>query len=395
MRSRRRAGAAAGAAIAVLLAGGCGKKGPPLPPLVRVPAAPGEVAAARRGDEVIVDFTVPSANADGSRPANLSRIDVYAVTAPAAIPADRVMALGSKIGSVAVKSPLDPALAVEPGESAGSLPPLQGDGLDQGARGRIAERLTPESLAPIAWPAAADAVRRAPGPASRAAVAADAAARPVRTYVAVSVDTRGRAGGAATRVSVPVAPAPPAPATPTVTYDETAVTVAWQALDDGLRFHVYEVPAAPAAETRLTSEPIAGTRYSDSRIVWGATRCYTLRAVAIEAGLPAESGAPPPACVTLTDTFAPAAPSGLSGVASEGGISLIWDPNRERDLAGYVVMRGAPGSPLEPMTPAPIQATTFNDPVPAGVPYVYAIVAVDTAGNRSPESTRFEDAGRN
>jgi hypothetical protein len=32
--------------------------------------------------------------------------------------------------------------------------------------------------------------------------------------------------------------------------------------------------------------------------------------------------------------------------------------------------------------------------VPAGVRYVYAIVAVDTAGNRSAPSNRFEEAAR-
>ena len=44
---------------------GCGKKGAPLPPLVRVPAAPAEFTAERRGDDVqlqllaVVTVTVP------------------------------------------------------------------------------------------------------------------------------------------------------------------------------------------------------------------------------------------------------------------------------------------------------------------------------------------------
>jgi Prokaryotic lipoprotein-attachment site len=59
---------------------GCGRKGPPLPPFVRMPVAPGDLAAARRGDTVDIKFVVPSANTDETRPANVERIDVYALT---------------------------------------------------------------------------------------------------------------------------------------------------------------------------------------------------------------------------------------------------------------------------------------------------------------------------
>jgi hypothetical protein len=77
-------------------------------------------------------------------------------------------------------------------------------------------------------------------------------------------------------------------------------------------------------------------------------------------------------------------------------ISLIWNANTEADLAGYVVLRGeAPGDTLQPLTPSPIKETTFRDTtVKPGMRYVYAIVAVDTAGNRSGESLRVEDTAK-
>src|SRR5712671_3099263 len=67
---------------AAVLAAGCGKKGPPLPPLLKIPAPPADITAQRRGSKVDLQFTVPGANTDGTRPANVERVEVYALTGP-------------------------------------------------------------------------------------------------------------------------------------------------------------------------------------------------------------------------------------------------------------------------------------------------------------------------
>jgi hypothetical protein len=94
------------------------------------------------------------------------------------------------------------------------------------------------------------------------------------------------------------------------------------------------------------------------------------------------------------DTFPPAAPKSLQTVASVGAITLIWEPNTERDLAGYVVLRGASESDLQPIMQTPITATTFKDGVASGTRHVYAVRAVDKAGNASAPSNRAEDTAR-
>ena len=76
---------ASSALIVVLLCVACGKKGPPLPPLVKLPAAPADLTAERRGNVVDLQFTVPATNTDGTRPANISRADAYAVTLPGSV----------------------------------------------------------------------------------------------------------------------------------------------------------------------------------------------------------------------------------------------------------------------------------------------------------------------
>jgi len=118
-----------------------------------------------------------------------------------------------------------------------------------------------------------------------------------------------------------------------------------------------------------------------------------VRAVETLGGLTVESDAAPPACETLADRFAPAAPKGLRSIAGERSINLIWDPNAESDLAGYLVFRGT-GDKLDQITPTPIPDPTFTDGVEPGVRYVYAIKAVDKAGNTSTWSERVEEMAR-
>ena len=101
-------------------------------------------------------------------------------------------------------------------------------------------------------------------------------------------------------------------------------------------------------------------------------------------------------CSMLADTFAPAAPRSLAAIAGSGSINLIWDANTEADIAGYLVLRAeAPSDTLQPVTKEPVATATYRDEtVRAGVRYAYAVVAVDRAGNRSPESNRTEETAR-
>jgi hypothetical protein len=219
----------------------------------------------------------------------------------------------------------------------------------------------------------------------------------VRSYVGVAITTNGRPGPTSVRAIVPLVPPPPVPARPDVTYTEKAVTVQWQPSpadgDSKLAYHVYEVTGP--SETPLTKTPVTEPRYADSRMAWGATRCYSVRSVATVGTLTVESDATEPVCVALTDRFPPAAPTGLQAVASEGVINLIWDANAEADLDGYYLLRGpAPGDELVPITTAVIRETAYQDPVPSGMRYVYALQAVDRSGNLGPLSERTEETAR-
>ena len=218
-----------------------------------------------------------------------------------------------------------------------------------------------------------------------------------RSYITIGVSTTGRRGQLSPRLSVPLGPPPAAPPPPTVTYSETSVAVSWTppaatASASTVAYHVYE---DGAVSRRLTDRALAAPPYTDNRIEWGVERCYALRSVESAEGLTMESEASAPTCVKLVDTFPPVAPTGLTAVAAEGSISLIWNSSPEKDAAGYLVLRAiAPATTPVAVTPSAIQETTFRDAVPSGVRVIYAVQAVDTAGNVSPMSTPIEETAR-
>ena len=509
----------------------CGKKGPPLAPFVRVPAPVTDFAVRRLGDEVHVGFTLPTENQDGTAPADLVRVDVYAMTIQPRLPLDRTLDFeefqeaATLVGSIAVGPPplsAEPTTS-DPGESAAAGAPVA-----QGFPASIPELLTvatqvpidpwederpePDDQEPLAKPVRVPLMTPLPGPLQR-------------EYAVVGVSSRGNESEARERLAVPLGiRLPESPPAPQVTYTETAIDVTWE-LPVGARGTVQGpatstseaaaetsvIPGAPAtslppvpgvpatslppvpdvpatsspplpglsatlppagpvasapssaaapantvtapadgalppvtaapasdgaapvapAGPPLQSQPIVewppasqydlfeiveprdGPRmmpeplnpaplttptYSDSRVEFGAERCYGVRTLDVVGGLEVRSRLSTTTCVTLVDTFPPVAPQSLSAVGSEGEVSLIWQPNSEDDLAGYLVLRASsPGETLQPLLAAPVPENTYRDTTAEpGVRYSYAVRAVDSATtpNVSEASNLAEESAR-
>ena len=416
-------------ALACFLAG-CGKKGPPLPPLLKLPQAPQDFTVARFGNDVGVRFTVPTQNTDGSKPANVARVEVYRFTGPSEASNDQILKFGTRVATVVAKAPRDPNQTTDPDEPEEPAE-LEDEGLDQGAVARVDDALGSSALQAVQLPKAKHEKEKrvAREPSDRPLISPPGNA-PSTVYVAVGFNKSGRHGPFSPRVRIPLVSPPMAPSTPVVRYDEAAVTVTWtsespvQLVQEPpaqgelpgrfigfptprIGFHVYDVsPAAPSEPEakvdvptpephRLTQTPIASPEYRDSRMEWGTTRCYAVRTVESLSGMTLESEPSSPQCVMLKDTFPPAAVKKLTAVATEHAISLIWQPNSEKDLAGYLVWRGvAPAATLTQITPVPIPDTSFTDMVDQGTRYVYAVQAVDKAGNLGPMSDRVEEIAR-
>ncbi len=434
---------------AVLLCAGlavaCGKKGPPLAPLLRVPAKVSAWAVSRADDAVFMTLTVPTANVGGDQPGDIAGVEIYAATlagSPPALEPGRVPAGLVLVTSAPVRRPVPPPPVPKDGAPAPPELPRE-PGLDQGVAVTFRELLTPALRQPVAiTPGSADA----PGPAAADGAAPDGE-RPAlslpavfvaptsalrRHYVAVAVSRRGRRGAWSDWKSVPVGPPSGAPGTPALTYDAAAIAVSWLPAPDArlgpappaagaldsrpfgparpaTRYNVYAAGAAataapgaiPGAVLRpapLNEAPLPAAAFSWPGVTFGAERCVVVRPLDTIDGVEVEGPASPPGCVTPADTFAPAAPTALEAVAGAGLISLIWEAVEAPDLAGYLVFRGtAPGEPTTQLTPAPLATTSFEDrTVAAGVRYVYVVVAVDSATpvNRSAPSNRVEETAR-
>jgi hypothetical protein len=434
-----------------MVATGCGKKGPPLAPFVRVPATVSNVTAQRVGGDIYLSFPVPSTNVDGQQPADIASLEVYAVTSTRPPATEDQREVAALIATV----PVRPILPELPPSANGSPPPPipLPPGIDRGATAVVREPVTPESLAPVELPeerprsenaeTKTEDTEAAPfGP----LVAPPPTQLPRRHYFVVGVSARGRKSDPSTPLSVALETGSSAPGQPTVTYTESQMTVTWPPSPDArtstfllpppvkptnaspknvtppapplaplparslgfsseaTTYNLYLIPAnaSPAdpydlkVPAPLTPQPLAVTEHVIPKVAFGDEQCFEVRAVDLVAGAPVISPPSPRTCVTPKDTFAPAAPRSLAVIAGSGAINVIWDANSERDLAGYLVLRTeAPGDTLQPITQEPVAAATYrDDTVKPGVRYVYSVVAVDRAGNRSELSNRVEETAR-
>lgn len=428
------------------LAIACGRKGPPLPPLHLVPNAPANLSVGRVGSEAQLRFDVPSTNQNGPGAVAIDRIEVFAATvaAGAVRPANReLLTTKYRIATVAVKPP-----PVEGEEPPAQSPPDTRPG--PGERTTFVETLTEKTMQPVFTTLAPKAPAAAPtsaagAPGSIAPVPAlpppiepvpplpdaegaippvmplpepaasllaalpgattevptapptGAAAVPARIYAVRGVTKSGRPGPPSARVELPLMDPPAEPPSPQATATETSIVLTWSppaTLAGPIAYNIYKAGSSDP----INGAPVAEAKYERAGVTFGTEECFAVRAVQKIGAVSLESSPSTPVCLTPRDTFAPAAPKGLSIVAATGTMNLGWDANPEPDLAGYLILRGeAPGDTLQPLIPAPITATSYEDKtVQAGVRYVYAIVAVDKASppNRSAPSARVEETAR-
>lgn len=403
----------------------CGMRGPPLPPLVIVPAQVSDLSAERFGNDVHLQLTIPSANADRSEPADLDRVEVYALTTQPADDQPRVdneewLELATLVATFEVER-------AETDDERQS--PDDGPRYAQGDEIALVETLTPETRVPVEL-VDADEVDQVEEPVETEG-AEHAYPPPVpfvspplpqparRTYVAQAVSTRGRESRPSAKVAVPLGSAPDPPGAVTMTYTADSISIVWeppatarlplqtQQLEAVLpsttllppqmpsRYEVYDlsVPAPdvdPEAEadpeatpeivaedqaeaealgierpTAVNGSPLAVASYAAAVPSFGVERCFAIRTIDVVDPVDELVVRSPPsetACVMVIDTFPPTPPTDLVAVSTEGAISLTWSGSTGGGVEGYVVLRGdASGATLDPLLTEPVTATNYRD----------------------------------
>jgi hypothetical protein len=360
-RERSRAGAIRRAAVLVLAAAavGCGKVGPPLPPLPRTVARPGAVSATQLGDVVRLAWQAPNLDLRESEPGSVARADVYRLTQPRDEPAvgfiDRFEEGAEIIGFLdyetltrQLRDGQDRVLAFEqkldlsrPAELANT-------------RFVFAVRYTDRGGRPQAW---SNLVTIEPVP--------GIALPPTRLAYTEAQDSL------------------------TVTWDPPARNFDGTEPAQVIGYNVYRAaPSAGRLGAPVNRRPLTEPRFEDRSFVYLNPYVYVVRSISQGPDAQVESSNSEPLRVTPRDVFRPAAPTNVTAASAGGFVSLFWPANAERDLAGYFVYR-TEGEPTESsrwnrLGDQPITRTTFRDErTRTGQRYGYRVTAVDRYGNES------------
>jgi hypothetical protein len=333
------------AAAALVLA--CGRKGPPLPPRPVIPAAVGDLRTEPQAAGILVSWTRPTRNQDGSPLTDL--LEFRLSRSPGLEPEGR----GNEIALLAAVRADAPDNAALRDNRYAFLDDAGGRGLRAGVR---------------------------------------------YTYRVQAVNRRGVLGAPA-EMAVTFGETPPPPARLSATAGDGVVALAWEAPAPDPRrplvrgYNVYrgEEPGQRGRRP-LNADPITEPRYRDTGVQNERTYYYVVRSLSGEQPPLRESVDSMEASAAPTDRTPPAPPRGLVGTPRPDGVALSWGPGHEPDVLGYLVYRRIlPGLAPQRLTPAPVSATTFLDAEVRGPgPVAYTVTAVDRSPRRN-ESVPSEE----
>ncbi|HYG73713.1 MAG TPA: PA14 domain-containing protein, partial [Planctomycetota bacterium] len=171
----------------------------------------------------------------------------------------------------------------------------------------------------------------------------------------------------------------------------TGVSLSWTASTDTVvGYHVYRSANATGPFTRLTTNLVTGTSYTDSSPPAGALT-YMVRAVKLES-TPSGSYYNPSqgifAAVTPPPTQPPVAPSGLTATANSAvRINLSWTDNSNNETQFKIERKtGAAGTWGQIGTVGGNITTYVDTTVAYGTQYYYRVRASNSIGNSAPSN---------
>ena len=311
----------------------CGKKGDPLPPEPRGPLPAGAVSARQVGRSVEVRFEIAGARGPkpAQQPVRAELIRVVATDPAAPTSPDAFRRVGEEITALE-GDPLPIGVPLVLFDAGLTALPDAGEGLIL----RYAVRLRDRKERPSPSVVASDlAPLASSGP-------------PLRINAEPTVD---------------------------------GMRLSWDPPESSTdaKYNVYRSePGVSLLDTPLNEQPLGETDYLDDRVVTGAEYVYTVR-VALSAERPYREGESSSGFQVLTeDRFAPAQPTGLVAVQEGMAVRLFWNPNRERDLAGYRLYRRVDSGDWVRIARDPLEQPLHLDrEVEAGQLLDYRVTAID------------------
>jgi hypothetical protein len=379
---------AAGLLAAALAAlGGCGKQGPPLPPLRAIPAPTKDLTLRQQGTNVLFELTYPKTSAGGQALDGIKAVEVYEAVQPA--PAQgKPQPLEVKVFSPNAKKVFQVTDADVGASTFGdrlifSMP------LPAGAMTPVAPPAPKTPPKPPAKPPTPLA------PASPTTTTAPAAPTPpappppeprpaARFYAVRTISKNGEKSDFSNQVSLIPKNPPPGPDQVSTTARPDGVLVEWSPVPGALGYAVYRRNAQEKGHGQPV-HPAGATEKSwlDTTAHFGQSYIYSVtsfndRDPFIESTFASERE------IHYLDRFPPPPPTELVGLGETGRIRLVWRASEADDLAGYIVYRRGPQGEFKRMTAQALTAAEYVDTdVKAGETYSYRVTAIDQTGNES------------
>ena len=350
----------------------CATIGPPQPPSLELPKPPTDLRAARKGDRVILTWTIPSATTDRQTVRDLGPTRICRSLAGV------LTQCGTPVG----EAPAQPGVA----------------------------QPVPSRPSPVSAKSSKQKVAASYTDAFASQITSDDPAASI-TYAIEVLNTEGRAAGLSNRVQVSLVRTLPPPQDFAARVTSQGVVLNWTSevppADSTKTLHyVYRVyrRAEGSKEQILAGEIPAGSErnltFTDSSIEWEKTYEYHADTVTVMAQgnkpeVQVEGDDTAEIRVFADDVFPPAVPSGLQAVASGPGqkafIDLVWAPVTDVDLDGYNLYRHENGMAAVKVNAELLKTPAYrDDSVSSGKSYLYSVTAVDVRGNESAQS---EEAG--
>ncbi len=349
--------------LAAALLPGCGRKLPPVAPLLVLPARVDPVRISQEGSDIVLRFPVPTLTNAGATLTNLTKVTVMREIA------------GAREGQRVPPPPADAA-----------------------ARGREEKtfKARAETIAELS-PADLDAAAAGPDVVFRDDLVPlyreKRIGRVMLRYAVTATRDKKRVSEQSGIVAIIPRVPPDRPLGVVATVEESRVCLDWlppPAMLDGATPAIvagYAIYRREASDEEYDDRPlgvaIGVTTYVDENVRADRSYVYTVRAAPV-ADLPLILGpAADQVAVSTKDVFPPPAPEGLLALVESGGTRLVWNPSLAPDLAFYRVYRldGGTRTRIADLLKDPI----FFDAGASG--RAYGVTAVDKSGNESPMGT--------
>jgi len=350
---------------------GCASIGPPEAPSLELPKPPTDLRAARKGDKVTLNWTIPARTTDRQSVRYLGKTEICRSVAVS------LKECGAQVGRV--------------------VPPADFQKGNKASAKKIGASFSDTLPATIEQEHATD----------------------FATYAVEVLNTAGRGAGISNQVRVPLVPTLPPFSKFAARPVSQGVMVSWECHETAGRtgvkylFRIYRRLDGSSSPTKIADVDAtacalgasalekSSTSFLDESFEWESTYLYRGTVVSVielagKAPVEVEGDDTAEVKVFAHDVFPPAVPARVQAVFSGPGqqafIDLIWTPVSDADLDGYNVYRHEAGEVAMKFNSELVKTPAFRDAeVVAGKTYFYSITAVDQRGNESGRSEEVSE----